>query len=362
MGSLTAHLLEDGDHRRLGFHPRCPVCRRERLYGSLRVEPVIFRRVQAAIAAGALAFSAAAPAVAAAQEPDYQQEGVVAPEQSVGTAPGQRSNQGPADDPAFDPGTDPDGDDAVPLEGETPEPSPLADEDGYYAAPVEPEPVDDPYAGDLVPDESESEASPSEDAPVPPVEAAPEVPAPPPPDSVTVESPTTEVEGTASPNAPDAPHSRGDHGSTDTPKMEDEARETEQRSATGRETWPESAPVVAAPQGAPVVGAAPAVGVPATASPTQASGNSSSTASNSIVHAPASTPTDEAPRVPSKDSRIHIVRPGESLWSIAKKRLGPSATPAQIAREVNRLWELNKDRIATGNPDLLMPGVKLRLR
>ena len=29
--SLSHHLLEPGDHGRLGFHPGCPVCRRERL-------------------------------------------------------------------------------------------------------------------------------------------------------------------------------------------------------------------------------------------------------------------------------------------------------------------------------------------
>jgi hypothetical protein len=42
--------------------------------------------------------------------------------------------------------------------------------------------------------------------------------------------------------------------------------------------------------------------------------------------------------------------------------LGPSASPARIAREVDRLWRLNEDRIGTGNRDLLMVGTKLRLR
>jgi len=37
------------------------------------------------------------------------------------------------------------------------------------------------------------------------------------------------------------------------------------------------------------------------------------------------------------------------------------ASDAQIAREVNRLWELNKTRIATGNPNLLPVGTKLAL-
>ena len=71
----------------------------------------------------------------------------------------------------------------------------------------------------------------------------------------------------------------------------------------------------------------------------------------------------ERDRTPAaRKARFHIVRSGESLWSIARKLLGPSASPAQIAREVDRLWELNKDRIGTGNRDLLMVGTKLRLR
>ena len=42
--------------------------------------------------------------------------------------------------------------------------------------------------------------------------------------------------------------------------------------------------------------------------------------------------------------------------------LGDDASVAKIAREVNRLWELNSDRIGTGDPDLLMVGTKLVLR
>jgi nucleoid-associated protein YgaU len=56
------------------------------------------------------------------------------------------------------------------------------------------------------------------------------------------------------------------------------------------------------------------------------------------------------------------VRPGDSLWSIARRLLGPSAFNGQIAREVSRLWRLNKERIATGDPNLLRIGTQLRLR
>ncbi len=59
--------------------------------------------------------------------------------------------------------------------------------------------------------------------------------------------------------------------------------------------------------------------------------------------------------------RTHIVSRGESLWSIAHGQIGGDATPAQIARLVNRLWELNQERIGTGDPDLLMVGTELRL-
>jgi nucleoid-associated protein YgaU len=60
--------------------------------------------------------------------------------------------------------------------------------------------------------------------------------------------------------------------------------------------------------------------------------------------------------------RFHVVRRGESLWSIASARLGRGASSAAVAGEVARLWALNRARIATGDPDLLPVGVRLRLR
>jgi hypothetical protein len=57
-----------------------------------------------------------------------------------------------------------------------------------------------------------------------------------------------------------------------------------------------------------------------------------------------------------------VVERGESLWTIARDLLGGDASVAAIAREVSALWERNKTRIGTGDPDLLMVGTRLRLR
>jgi LysM repeat protein len=54
-----------------------------------------------------------------------------------------------------------------------------------------------------------------------------------------------------------------------------------------------------------------------------------------------------------------VVRPGDSLWSISTERLGPSATPQQIANTVERIYALNRNRIS--DPDLILAGQKLLL-
>ena len=74
MASLSAHLREAGDHGALAFHPECPVCRDERLAGTLSADALVGRRTQALFAAGVLALSSATPTVALAQEPDQEQE------------------------------------------------------------------------------------------------------------------------------------------------------------------------------------------------------------------------------------------------------------------------------------------------
>ena len=96
MSSLSAHLRQSEDHSRLRFHPACPVCRHDRLAGSLTGDELVSRRVQAALAAGLMAFSTSGASVAVASEPDEVSEGT-----SEVLAPGDAGSN--AD---FDPGSE----------------------------------------------------------------------------------------------------------------------------------------------------------------------------------------------------------------------------------------------------------------
>ena len=79
----------------------------------------------------------------------------------------------------------------------------------------------------------------------------------------------------------------------------------------------------------------------------------------------AATPTTTAADAPVRaatNARSHTVRPGESLWTIAQRLVAPDASTTEIADEVDRLWDLNRDRIASGDPDVIFAGTELRLR
>ena len=90
-----------------------------------------------------------------------------------------------------------------------------------------------------------------------------------------------------------------------------------------------------------------------------------------VAPAPRAAPATPASPVPvadpvaipvsAKGARYHVVQAGESLWSIARDRLGDGARNAEIAREVKRIWDLNAETIGTGDPNLVMVGQKLRL-
>jgi LysM domain len=352
MGSLTAHFLEPGDHGRLRFHPSCPVCRQERLYGTLSSEPVVSRRAQALLAGGVLAISTSAPAVAVGPETDRQFEGVAAPEE-----PGVEA----LDDPSFDPG----GDTALSFDTA---PAPTASEDGEDSgdgAPLDVEPTVDLDARVAPLTETDAPvtdtgAPPSEEASgVPPVDTVPPV-TPEAPPSPAVELPGQVGEQVTSPRL-NRRHPRENVRSRArppaSPRQDDEgAGASPQGHRTLTPAPPQARSAPSPPPPIPAAGPPPA---PATASP-----SAPSTPATEPVATTEVTVASGAGRQNALDSRnrFYVVQPGDSLWSIAKRLLGSNASPAGIAREVNRLWSLNRDRIATGDPDLLMVGTRLDLR
>jgi hypothetical protein len=334
MASLTAHLVESGDHGRLGFHASCPVCRHERLFGSLPPEPIISRRAQAALASGVLALSAVGPPAALAQEPDQQVEGGSGPggvggmgEPDTGeTGSGQTDTPAPDSDAEPPPPSQPD----LAPAPEVGSPVPPTGDDGgsdlNQVVPLETEPVENPGQGS----QPEVDNQPDEVVqPDPPPEAAPAPPAPPPPET-PIEAPVT-----AQPLAAPVPPKPPNPSHATLPDEQTFERTTAAKRANY--TFPEVA------QSAAPTAIAPEVVPPTTA-----------------VTEPE--PSDRPAAERSSHQRFLTVQPGDSLWSIAKRILGPDASSAQIAREVSRLWELNSERIGTGRPDLLMVGTKLRLR
>ncbi len=339
MASLTAHLRRAGDHGRLAFHPQCPVCCRERLAGTLPADAFVGRRTQAVLAAGVLALSTATPAAVLAAEPDQEQEGAAAPDQAANADPGS--------DPDFDPGGE---STELPFDaGPAPRAEAAPEVDDHDAGGLEPEPAaneDAPIAdagdGARTPNTGRQPPSPTTDPhPAPP--AAP-TPAPPssgaPPSAPTLEPPVaTPAPAKTDATAGTRPRKQQTARKRQAPNHASAPAHTE-RAAPAPEPQTQPVPVdvssgTSAPTKVQVAQAQPAPSLPAAGSQGQAA---------------------------RRGDRFHVVVRGESLWSIAKDLLGDGASPARIAREVNRLWELNRDRIATGDRDLLMAGTKLALR
>jgi hypothetical protein len=369
MGSLTAHLRRAEGHGRLPFHPECPVCRRERLSGRLSSEGVVTRRAQAAFVVGVLAASAVAPAAVSAQETDQQSEGSAAPEQVSG---GER-----AQTPAFDPGGESTGlpFDAPPAEGA---PDPAAGDSG----PLEPPPMTDVEAPVADPGDDPGGAQTPEVAPPPA-----EVP------SGSAKQPATSAPPAQIDPAPDAPTAAPVPG-TDLETTHEGKRKPERDRASKESGGPldPAVPVASRPHSPdtprpPATTAVPEVQapLPATAvrkvqAPLPATAVRKvqaplpATAVRKVQAPPPATavadvqpPPPAAATVGDEDVAVprdglHVVQSGESLWAIARGLLGEDASVAAIAREVNRLWERNKARIGTGDPDLLMVGTTLRLK
>jgi nucleoid-associated protein YgaU len=114
--------------------------------------------------------------------------------------------------------------------------------------------------------------------------------------------------------------------------------------------------------GSTQIAAAAPVPVDAAEPTPAANSNAAATPVAQSSGAPA-TPVSQPPSPPAREieGAAYTVRAGDSLWSIARRLLGPEASAGRIAREVNRLWELNRDRIGTGNPSLINVGTVIKL-
>jgi LysM domain len=264
---------------------------------------------RSAVTSALLALAAVAPAASIAAEPDTSQEGGDAPEQVVDPD---------SDSPSFDPG----GDTELPYDTG---PAPTSPNESPDVAPLESEPLDDP----------EGRAAPFAEPPTPAPTDPQDEPAMPPEEPPAPSAPNVPLE--PRPTAPSAPVAIRRQSLSAEPGSQAKSR---------RQTWTavasvdrsESVPADTADESEPAA-IVNDQGMPAVAEPVAARPSKSNT-----------------------DARIHIVRPGESLWSIAQGLLGSDASAMRIAAEVARLWELNRDRIPSGDPDLISVGQQLKLR
>jgi hypothetical protein len=317
----NVHQSGSGDHDRLGFHPDCPVCGQDRLFGVLSPEPIWSRRLSVLLAAGVLAVSVGATTTSVASEPDDQQEGIVAPTPGASPPVGDGPGQGAG------------GETALPFEVD---PVPAAPDGGSTdgqpddAAPLEAPPVDDPDGGLALRDPN----APAED----------DMSAVDPGDVDATETPIPPADpippGTPVPAAP------GDPGDQPGPAEQGPPARPQQHLRARREHRKRHAAKKRARNQS--LGQLPIASPPAAYTP------------SSDSQAPTTAAVAAAPR--HIRGRFHVVLPGESLWSIASALLDADASPAAVALEVRRLWRLNAARIGTGDPSLLRIGVRLRLR
>ena len=314
MTSLSDHLTAPAPHGGMPFHPRCPICCESRLHGNLPEGPVVPTRVKTSLATALVTASTAfGPAAALAQnDADQEVEGTELP------------HSGPEDD------IDPGGPSPPPADEAIPDPTlPGGDEkDDSDGPPLEVEPEVD--SGRPQPSGDSEPPDPATDVPFPA-----EVPAEEPPQAEGTNPPAEPPEHPSRPTPNVAPQrdranenirGKAERHAQDSPKAPQDP--------TGDYLVPSDGSPQAPPAPAPSV--APAADEPGSAQ----------------IAADDLGPGEKA----------HVVQPGESLWSIAAELAGNDASPARIARIVNRLWALNADRIGTGDPDLVMAGTTLRLR
>jgi hypothetical protein len=77
-------------------------------------------------------------------------------------------------------------------------------------------------------------------------------------------------------------------------------------------------------------------------------------------NAPLTRATISQPKAATNASTVEV-HAGDSLWQIARDHLGPGASNAAVYRAYTAIWETNKAKIGTGDPNLIFPGQHLTL-
>lgn len=350
MSRLTTHLIRQDDHGALLFHPDCPTCRADRLYGRLSQGQLISPRACAGMTSTVLAFSGLVPAVATAATTRGGPTSTPSVDSLI------ESDQSHAPDQS-DP---PEGARPAPEQGAVSEAPPPASVPSMPSDPPETTTGGPPDPGDQP--EVPTPPSPSTSAPPlsPPAPAASGAPTPP---VGAASPPATPPVGVASPAHPPTPPLA-------LPPVPPPAPGVPGAAVPAQPAHP-------APRQHPrthTVASQPRHPVPRTLAP-EASGEEvaptatveRSTEELSAVAGPSERLTQSPqtgglshPRAASKSRGHHTVREGESLWTIARYLGGRGASDGDIAREVSRLWSLNAGTIRTGNSDLIYPGQVLR--
>jgi len=92
--------------------------------------------------------------------------------------------------------------------------------------------------------------------------------------------------------------------------------------------------------------------------PERTTGGTASTTGGTVPIARGTTSATEEQVRPARPADVVVVRPGDSLWSIAVDLLPSSASDARVRRTSAALYDANRDHLGP-DPDLIHPGDRL---